>query len=195
MPSLPKGPIAVRGHGLAPTVAMRWRRLDKHVKAEIATLRIELGRAKVAADTYTEHLLHTFGTCFMEEHLLSAQLAFTIQKAETLQAQKQTPDTWMPLLNAGLKVAATLKGSRYHKLLALRELLRLANPKALPEKDVSLTEYLAEAERAERAQNAAFEKGPTKRTVQASADPPKETQQPSTPPMCHKRPLLQQPMR
>ena len=53
MPAIPRGAIAVRGHGLAPTVGMKWKRFDRAITRDIQDLRSQLTRAQIDVEVYS----------------------------------------------------------------------------------------------------------------------------------------------
>lgn len=180
MPSLPKGPVAVRGHGLAPGVIMRWGRIDRAITEDMKSLRADMARSTLAGGVYPEHLLHGFKTTAIEEGLLHAQFEHVMLRTMDAQERKLNFAIWSPILNTALKVSATLKGPRYHKLLILKEILRLTHPGLIPEKEVSLHEYLAVSQDRSAGEAARETRGREKRT--APPDASAEQAKPAPPP-------------
>jgi len=151
---------------------MRWGRIDRAVAEDVKSLRADLARSTLAGGVYPEHLLHGFKTTATEEGLLHAQFEHVMLRTMDAQERKLDFTVWSPILNTALKISATLKGPRYHKLLILREILRLVDPRSIPEKDVSLADYLAEQVHAEQSTAMRDKHGPDKRT--APIDPAAE---------------------
>lgn len=170
------GPVKVKGHGLPASVVTRWRRFWRQTQADIRALRQDLATSGYEPDTYSERLFKSFGNTSIEESLLCAHFQGLMQRTESLQAANAPPDAWLPLLNASLKVAATLKGTRFHNLVTLREIIRLTRPSAPTEREVSLSEYLKGTSEDVEAATATPSRAGQKRTapaveVTASATP------------------------
>lgn len=175
MPSLPKHVIGpIKHHGWAPVVVMQWRKYETAILIDVETLRKQLAQVSLAAEMYPEHLLSAFANSAMEEQLLHAQFVHTMLRVMDAQARKLDFRTWSPVLTQALKVSATLKAPRHHKLLTLKEITRLTNPALIPEKEVTLHDYLASIEDRDIGSNSRIDPA-GKRTEQRDANITEDT--------------------